>query len=110
MELIQCSELSSRLTDLNKIQEHITPEGHSWPRARVGSHLPTFPPRLAQEVVALPVPTPKNSPRGFGVPCTPSLHPHKSRLGIPGGLVHPEPRGPGSSLLPRVLFPWAPSL
>ena len=56
MELIQCSELSSRLTDLNKIQEHITPEGHSWPRARVGSHVPTFPPRLPQEVVTLPAP------------------------------------------------------
>lgn len=42
MELIQCSELSSRLADLNKIQEHITPEGRWWPRARVGSPGPTL--------------------------------------------------------------------
>lgn len=42
MELIQCSELSSRLADLNKIQEHITPEGCWWPRAREGSPGPTL--------------------------------------------------------------------
>lgn len=90
MELIQCSELSSRLTDLNKIQEHITPEGRSWPRARVGSHLPTFHLCLVLEVVALPVPSPKTSLRGFGVPSHPSLHPHKDRLSILGGFGAPK--------------------
>lgn len=87
MELIQCSELSSRLTDLNKIQEHITPEGHSWPRARVGSHIPTFPPHLLQEVVTHPVPHWQvghdiqnqqggpHFPEGFGVSSIPSLPP-----------------------------------
>lgn len=90
MELIQCSELSSRLTDLNKIQEHITPEGRSWPRARVGSHLPTFHLCLVLEVVALPVPSPKTSLGGLGVPSHPSLHPHKDRLSILGGFGAPK--------------------
>lgn len=111
MELIQCSELSSHLTDLSKIQEHITPEGHSWPRARVGYHVPTFPPRLSQEVVTLPAPHQQvghntqnqqggaSLPESFEVSSIPSLHLHEGSLIIlvgfgarcSGAHVHPDP-------------------
>lgn len=85
MELIQCSELSSRLTDLNKIQEHITPQGHPWPRARVGCHPPAVPPCLP-----LGGGPPPNQPQGFGVPSPPLCSHTRAASASWGDLVPPK--------------------